>query len=221
MILKPEPGARRPNAIIFDWDSTLVDNWSAIALALNATLTAFGHAPWDNDEVRRRTKKSMRESFPELFGDLWEEAAETFYKRFEEFHLDVVKPMPGAIEIMDLAAGQGVPLAIVSNKNGEYLRREVAHLDWEHRFYRIIGATDAPVDKPAADPVHMALAESGVDVGEDVWFVGDSMVDLQCAHASGCTAVLVETGHITPEELDLWPPAIRAKSCSELAERLR
>ena len=35
-----------PKAIIFDWDSTLIDNWQSIANALNATLIEMGKAPW-------------------------------------------------------------------------------------------------------------------------------------------------------------------------------
>ena len=30
----------RPRALLFDWDSTLVDNWRSIETALNATLVA-------------------------------------------------------------------------------------------------------------------------------------------------------------------------------------
>ena len=53
---------RRPGAVLFDWDSTLVDNWGAIARALNATLVAMGHAPWSEDEVRRRATASARDA---------------------------------------------------------------------------------------------------------------------------------------------------------------
>ncbi|HEY6335247.1 MAG TPA: hypothetical protein VI113_05115, partial [Alphaproteobacteria bacterium] len=42
----------RPRALLFDWDSTLVDNWRSIETALNATLVAMGHAPWTAEETR-------------------------------------------------------------------------------------------------------------------------------------------------------------------------
>jgi phosphoglycolate phosphatase len=80
---------------------------------------------------------------------------------------------------------------VVSNKTGELLRREVARLGWSALFGSVVGAGDAAADKPASEPVHLALAPSGVTPGEAVWFVGDTAVDMECARNSGCTAVLL------------------------------
>ena len=88
-------------------------------------------------------------------------------------------------------AGQGIFLGIVSNKTGELLRREVARLGWSGYFGSIVGAGDAPADKPACEPVHLALASSGVPAGAEVWFVGDTAVDIECARNSGCVGVLL------------------------------
>ena len=94
-------------------------------------------------------------------------------------------------------AGRGVYLGVVSNKTGSYLRREAAHLGWTDFFGRLIGANDAARDKPAIEPVALALADSGVDPGPDVWFVGDTAIDMLCARNAGCFAVLV--GDLGPE----------------------
>ena len=82
-----------------------------------------------------------------------------------------------------------VYLAIASNKKGINLRKETAHLGWEKYFGKVIGADDTPRDKPAPEPVYAALAGSNITAGSEVWFIGDSVVDLECAHASGCTAI--------------------------------
>ena len=39
---------------------------------------------------------------------------------------------------------------------------------------------------------------SGVPAGDDVWFVGDTAVDMECARNSGCVAVLL--GNAAPPE---------------------
>ena len=57
-----------PAAIIWDWDNTLVDGWAAIAGGLNAAFAAFGLPLWTTEEVRGRVRRSLRESFPEMFG---------------------------------------------------------------------------------------------------------------------------------------------------------
>ena len=46
-------------------------------------------------------------------------------------------------------------------------------------------------DKPAVAPVEMALAGSGVARGPDVWFVGDTDIDMTCAVNAGCYTVLL------------------------------
>ncbi len=189
-----------PRAILFDWDNTLVDNWLAIHDALNATLTAMGHVNWTVEETRSRLRKSLRDSFPEMFGARWEEARDIFYARFEELHIARLRPLDGAAEALQVLAASGrFYLGVVSNKTGPYLRAEAAALGWDRHFSRLVGATDAAADKPAPDPVHMALAGSGIEAGQDVWFVGDGAIDVQCALAAGLVPVLLEGSQIRDE----------------------
>jgi len=210
----------RPHAVVFDWDSTLVDNWGAIARALDLTFVAMGHVPWTEDEVRARAKKSLRDTFPELFGDRTDEATRLFYDGFGAVHLETLRALEGSLDVLERLRMLAVPTAVVSNKAGGYLRREAEHLGWDRYFHRIVGATDAPRDKPAPDPVHMALEGTGVAAGPAVWFVGDSAVDLACAHAAGCTAVLLHPEDPHPEDLSAHPPAIHLPGCLALLRQL-
>lgn len=195
-----------PEAVIFDWDSTLVDNWGVMGRSINATLIEYGHPTWDGAEVHRRAKGSARDSFPNIFGDRWEEALAFFYARFEEFHTSEVRALPGAADLLRAINDKAVPVSLVSNKTGRYLRAEVTALGWNGYFQNIVGAADAERDKPAPDPVHMALAGTGVSAGPDVWFVGDAVPDLECAHRATCVPILIHGGSITAVELAQWPP---------------
>jgi len=185
-----QPNAK-PKAIIFDWDNTLVDSWLIIQDALNATFLEYDVPQWTLEETKSRVAKSMRDSFPELFGDAWEEAGKAFYGHFEAIHLDRLSPLPGAAEALAELAGMGIYLGVVSNKTGHLLRAEAEKLGWAAHFGRIVGAADAPRDKPAPDPVHMALDGSGLTPDATVWFVGDARVDMECAVNTGCTPVLM------------------------------
>ncbi len=189
------PVARLPRAALFDWDNTLIDSWATIHEAMNTTLAAMGHPRWTMDQTRERVRRSLRETFPEMFGDRWEEAREVFYDRFRDVHLDMLEPKEGAEALLRLLAGRGVYLGVVSNKLGEHLRREAAYLGWDGLFGRLVGATDAVRDKPAPEPVALALSGSDIAPGEDVWFVGDTWIDLGCARNAGCRGVLIrDTG---------------------------
>lgn len=173
-----QPGVARPRAVIFDWDNTLVDGWVTIHAALAETFRAMGQEPWTLEEARARVRYSLRESFPKLFGDRWEEAMHIFYAAFERAHLEHLAPLPGAGDMLKAMHDSGLYLAVVSNKTGRYLRAEAEHLGWAPYFSRIVGAGDAARDKPAEDPVHMALDGSNIPAGENVWFVGDAGIDM-------------------------------------------
>jgi phosphoglycolate phosphatase len=181
----------RPRAILFDWDNTLVDSWGTIHEALNFLMRAMDVAEWSLTETRQRVRLSLREAFPIYFGARWEEARDIYLDRFRAIHLERLTALPGREAMLRMLAGEGIYLGVVSNKTGELLRREVAKLGWTEFFGSIVGAGDAPSDKPACEPVHLALAPSGVSAGEEVWFVGDTAIDMECARNSGCIGVLL------------------------------
>jgi phosphoglycolate phosphatase len=189
---------RHPRAILFDWDNTLVDSWATIHEALNFLMRAMDKPEWSMAETRERVRLSLREAFPPLFGERWEEAREIYLGRFRAIHLDRLTPLPGRDKMLRALAEREVFLGVVSNKTGELLRREVAQLGWSGFFGSIVGAGDAPIDKPASEPVHLALLPSGVPAGAEVWFVGDTAIDMECARNSGCVAVLL--GNAEPPE---------------------
>jgi phosphoglycolate phosphatase len=180
-----------PRALIFDWDNTLVDTWPTIHDALNIMLPQMGHEPWRIEETRTRVRQSLRDAFPALFGTRWEEARKIYLEAFEAIHLDRLKPLPGAAALIEDLHAAGYYLALVSNKTGTLLRKEVEALGWSGHFARIVGAGDAARDKPDRAPVDLALEGSGYAAGEGVWFVGDTGIDMECALNSGCVPVLV------------------------------
>ncbi len=205
-----------PKAILLDWDNTLVDNWESIHEAMTATLLGMGQAPWPLAETKRRARRSLRDTFPELFGDQWQRARHIFYQRFAASHLSGLKARPGAEEMLAKLSARRIFLAVVSNKAGAYLREEAARLGWSRYFGVLVGATDAEADKPAVAPVDMALAPSGVPRGRSVWFVGDGLVDMDCAHRAGCVAVLLREEPPGRDEFGASRADRHVRSCDEL-----
>ena len=201
-----------PAAILFDWDNTLVDNWAAIAGALNAARGAFGHPEMSEAAVRGWVRQSMRNSFPDMFGEAWTEARDIFYGSFRANHLETLNPLPGAGALLRRLNGLDLYVGIVSNKHGGYLRKEIGHLAWTGLIGRAVGAGDAAEDKPAVAPVDLALSGSGIGRSGAVWFVGDAAIDMECAIRAGCTPVLRATDDEPEAAFRDWPPAAVAKS---------
>ncbi len=182
----------RPQAVIFDWDNTLVDSWPAIAEAINMTRQTFGLPVWSLDEIKLNCTRAARESFPEWFGDDWKKAYDVYYQGFDEVRRKrSITPLNGAPELLTWLQQQKIPAFVVSNKRGDYLRIEAEKLDWQKYFVSIVGAQDAPRDKPARDHVDHALKNTNIVADPSVWFVGDSEADVLCARNSGCTPVLI------------------------------
>ena len=209
--------ASLPRAILFDWDNTLVDNWPVIHEAYNVTLTAFGQPPWSLAEVRARARASARDSFPRLFGGAWRDAERIFYEAFTARHLERLDVMPGAAAMLDGLVQRGVYLAVVSNKKGPVLRREAEHLGWNRHFSRVIGAGDAARDKPAVDPVDLALTGSAIGRGSHVWFVGDTDIDIECGRNAGCFTVLLRAEPPHGPEFVRQVPDRHVPDCAGLA----
>src|SRR5262245_30135147 len=156
-----------------------------------------------------------------MFGDRWPEARDIFYRRFATKHIETLEALPGAADLLAQLSGAGFYLGVVSNKNGTALRREAEHLGWAKYFGKVVGATDAKRDKPAPDPVEMALAPAGLPAGSPVWFVGDTGVDMECAYAAGCVPVLVSAKEIDFSEFQAFPPKIAVPDLKRLGVLLR
>ena len=205
-----------PKVILFDWDNTLVDTWPVIHIALNRTLAFMNHEPWSLEKVKQDVKHSMRDSFPALFGDCWEIAADRYQEEYRAIHMEAIQPLPEAEATLIMLADSPVFVAIVSNKRGPSLRKELDKLQWNAYFKAHVGAHDAERDKPDAAPAHLALQNAPVKSGTEIWFVGDTGVDLECAKNIGATPILYGE-HTTDGKMhDGFPFAAHVRDQGEL-----
>ena len=205
-----------PIAIIFDWDDTLIDNWQAIHGALNVTMDAMRQERWSFEKTKSEVRRSMRDSFPELFGNRWEEAADIFLSAIHSNHLETITVLEGVPDMLASLRSAGIYLAIVSNKNGPLLRAEADFLGWTQNFGAIIGATDAEKDKPDPAPIYLSLSGSGFSAGENIWYVGDAPSDMECAHRAGILPVQMMTKLADPMQFQDFPARISFNNAAEL-----
>lgn len=190
-----------PKAILFDWDNTLVETMGVINDAFNHTLSHFGHPPIDIEVTRNTPPRSARETFSLYFGLEAQKALDIFYDYMHALPIHArFTLLPGALDTIPKLATLGIPMAVVSNKKGDLLRLEVGHLGWDRFFTVTVGSGDAIRDKPSPDPVHLALSHLNQAPGQDVWFIGDSHIDWECAQASGCRPISL---HTTPHHHDI------------------
>jgi len=181
----------------------------------------MGREPWSLAEVKARTRLSLMEAFPPLFGERWQEARQHYFDRFHAIHLERIKPLPGADAMLAAMAGLGLPLGVVSNKTGATLRKEAGHFGWNRHFFSLVGAGDAAADKPAAAPILLALGSAGLKPGPDIWYVGDTAMDMECAANAGCTGILLHTDRAAEADFARFVPAERFGDCAAMLESIK
>ena len=208
-----EWSARRPGALVFDLDGTLIDSGRDIALAANHARECGGLPPLPADVVLSFVgdvapslisrvlaatgsgRAPRRVSEAEACAGL-----EAFHRHYAAHLVDHTTLYPGVRET--LASFAGVPMAVATNKPAAYARPILARLGVAALFRRIVAAEDTARRKP--DPAHLAACVEGLDVRPgEVVVVGDSRNDILAARAWGGVAVGALYG-LTP------PAALRA-----------
>jgi|TARA_B110000503_G_C7022102_1_gene360256 phosphoglycolate phosphatase len=181
----------KPSAIIFDFDDTLVDAKPVISKALEETFKEFNINKEDLKHIDFNL--SLRDYFHDIFLDDAIAAGKSYYKNYYKF-AENLQPLKYAKETLDFLYRHKIFTSIVSNKKGERLRQEINDkFNWQKYFVNIVGSGDAPEDKPSSLPAIEALKTSGLDDYSNVWFIGDSNVDLKTAENLGCKAILFGT----------------------------
>ncbi len=182
---------KKPKAVIFDWDNTLVDTWPLIHEAINETMRAMKKDEWSLTKVKDNIHKAMRDSFPEIFGDEWQKAGEIYVNTYRSINLDKLEFLPEALNLINKLHEKNIVQFVVSNKMGATLRREAKRLNVDDKFFALIGSTDAKADKPEVAPVELALNGSNLNLQNDeIWFVGDTIADVSCAYNANCTPII-------------------------------
>lgn len=187
---------KSPDAVFFDWDGTLIDGFETIIGGYNAALSHFNLPLMTPETARVRVRKSSREAFPAIFGEAnVKTAMELYYSYVEKNHLDHLRALEGAADILQELQSRNIPMGVVSNKADAVLKREVTHMGWDGYFVSVLGAGVAARDKPAPDPLLKAAADGGVAVdGRELWYIGDTETDMQAAHSAGFRPVFIGHG---------------------------
>jgi phosphoglycolate phosphatase len=181
----------KPKAILFDWDNTLVNTWPLIEIATAKMFTIMGR---DVNEINRHNPDNhlaAKDILPKIFGDDWHKAYKVYQEEYAKNQFTSLNLFPKVFETLEFLSKHNIYLAIVSNKNGDMLRKEVAHLNLNKYFTKIVGSSDAKADKPSKEAILKSLEDSHIQANKQVWFVGDSEIDMQCALNADCTPILI------------------------------
>jgi len=214
----PAKKMRSIRAIIFDLDDTLVEstvNYAKFKTLVIERITSHGEPKelYDPHEtivtiIARYEERMRGAGIPEV--TIRNRLAE-LNAIMDEVELEGVsetKPLRGAIDLLKLLRKNGIKVGILTRGCEEYTRSALARTGM---FGLVDGIECRNADtKPKPDPeAYLKLVHRLGVKKEETLFVGDHLIDAQCAANAGVPFVAVETGDIPEEDL-------RKAGCIEL-----
>ena len=194
---------RLPRLVMFDLDGTLVDSVPDLAAAIDRTLVLLGQPPAGIEQVRDWVGNGARVLVRRaLAGGLAhehidearaEQALELFMQCYAEGH-ELTCVYPGVRECLDWLYGQGIELAIVTNKPERFVAPLLDEKGLGGYFRWIIGGDTLPQQKPDPAALLHVLRLAQVEAA-DALFVGDSRNDVLAARAAGVTCAALNYGY--------------------------
>ena len=188
----------RFRTIVFDLDGTIADTAPDLAAALNHALAVAGRTQLSLEKVRKMighgTRALLRHGLAATGAadDALVAANYPVLMQFYEDHIcDQTVAYPGVEAAFDALKKAGINLAVCTNKPERMTRLLIDALGWRDRFAAIVAGDTLAVSKPDPAPVLLASEQAG---GGPVAMVGDSIVDVEAAHAAGLPCVVVSFG---------------------------
>ena len=203
-----------PKAALFDNDGLLLDTESVWSRAEQRLFEARG-VEFTLTHKQSLVGSSEKMAARKLADFLGEEGRER--ELMEELNGLVmdeleggVDPMVGAVEILEILAGAGVPLGLVSNSPRRFILRSHEVAGIEVGFDVVVSGHEVPEAKPAPDAYLKACMELGVDAGPDVVGLEDSPTGVSSAVAAGLfvigvpsvPGITLEEAHLVASTLD-------------------
>jgi pyrophosphatase PpaX len=132
-------------------------------------------------------------------------------------HDEMVRPFPGALEVLAGLKERGARLAVVTSKRNEVARRTMEVCGIWDAVELVVGADDVTLGKPDPEPVYRALDALELRAHpHEVLFVGDSPFDLQAGRAAGTRTAAVGWGAFQRPILEAERPDYFLDTLAEL-----
>ncbi|HYC06619.1 MAG TPA: HAD family hydrolase [Candidatus Binatia bacterium] len=176
-------------AVLFDWDGTLVDSLPALFQANVAVMAAFG-LPFDETAYRHHYAPDWRAMYLDLGvpADRLDEANDRWLAAYEQGSAS--RLFDGVPEALERLARDGRRLGIVTAGHRSVVEPQLATLGLGGVFDIVVYGDDLPVHKPDPAPLRRALDVLGL-AGRPAAaaYVGDVPDDMRMARAVGTRGI--------------------------------
>ncbi len=182
---------RRPRAVVFDLDGTLIDSEALVKEAHFAACKLMGVTMSDAQflalvGMHREANDLQLKSY---YGDDF--PLEDFIANTRAHVGDRVAPLKaGAVELMQTLDELALPFALATSSRRPWVERHFTAHGLTERFRAVVTRQDCVEGKPHPEPYLNASRLLGAAPG-DVLALEDSYAGVESAHAAGCMTVMV------------------------------
>lgn len=214
---------RFAEAVVFDWDGTLLDSKAAIiACYREATTEVLGRPfPSTEEELHRILPMQARESFGSLSDDPRQVDAliAAYHRCYLRRSAIDVRPFPGTLETLQELKDRGVRVGVATSKGRERVDSDVARFGFTDLVGVYVTAREAPERKPHPGAVLEALRRLGVEPASTL-YVGDGPQDVIAGRRAGAVTVAAAYGFHGQDELVAEGPAHVIHAVEEVLDLL-
>jgi len=182
--------------ILFDLDGTLVDSQEGIIQTQYELLQQKGYAV-TKDDIRSLFGKPLEVCLSILAPDRSEDEIWDLVKKMREMyaknHLQIIKLLPNAKEILEKLKKKGYRLGIASTKLKKFITEAINHLEIADYFEVVVSGYEVENHKPAPDLILETARQMKVNPIDCV-YIGDSPTDIIAGRDAGSLTIAVLTG---------------------------
>jgi HAD superfamily hydrolase (TIGR01549 family) len=204
-------------AVLFDWDGTLVNTAEASYRCYEKLFGSYGIA-FDREAFGRTYSPNWHLTYSALglAEERWAEADARWLRHYGEEEVVLIE---GAREALQRVREAGLGAGLVTSGDRVRVSRELADLGMADFFQALVCAEDTTERKPRPEPLLLALDRMRLAPGQAV-YIGDSPEDVQMARAAGVRAVGIPGAFPNREALAAARPDVLSPSLAEAVARV-
>lgn len=185
-------------AVLFDMDGTLADTIPDILAVFNPLLAAHGGPALTAETLVTHfgptEEEILRKLLPHTPPEVIERSLSEALKNAGPIGL-----VHGVADVVAACRGQGYRVGVFTGAGRRFGSSRLSRLGLGDLVEAFVAGDDVPTRKPAPDGLVLLCERLGVPPAATA-YVGDSPLDVQCAHAAGAKAVGVSWG-VNPREV--------------------
>ena len=192
---------KRPDAVLFDLDGTIIDSRVPFVTSMNYALAANGHPQREPQELLPYLGPPTRIALAELVGDddeLIGPTLATYREHYARTSTETTLVYQGIPELLQSLHGR-VQLAVATSKIATSAVMLLEHLGLAELFDVISGPLESALAEPKAVTVAQALTALGGP--QRAVMIGDRLYDVEGARENGVPTIGVLWGAGSEQEL--------------------